>query len=158
MTKEYNKKQRVLLHIYNRGNRKQEICRELKDYIFLNNLIKYHFNNYFDLLCFSIMPNHYHLLAIQQGPIHVSTLMQKIGSRYTKYFNIKYGLSGHLFQGVYRCKIVNSYDQLQVVSKYIIKNPEEIHLPNTYPYLFYNDDLIQHYLLSFFREDDDLTL
>ncbi len=149
MTNEYRQKQEALLHIYNRGNRKQNICEDLKDYTFFYNAVRHFFQNSgFDLFCFCVMPNHYHILAKQQGSTHISNVMQKIGAGYTKYFNMKYGFSGHLFQGTYKCKIIDNNLQLKIVAKYITANPEKINLPCSYPYLFNNYPLIDYYLLS----------
>lgn len=150
MTQKYLKKTNALLHVYNRGNRKEEICRDEKDYIFLHNLAKHLLNSSgFDVLSFCVMPNHYHILCIQQGVIHISKVMQRLGSAYTKYFNKKYKLSGHLFQGTYKSKIITNEMQLKIVIKYIIDNPSDIGLPNNYPHLFLNQDLIDYYTLSF---------
>jgi putative transposase len=155
----YREKQRALLHIYNRGNRKQRICEDFEDYSFFYNSIRRFFqDDGFDLLCFCVMPNHYHILAKQQGPVHISRVMQRIGMGYTKYFNMKYGLSGHLFQGTYQYKIVGDTLQLKTVAKYIVDNPLKIDLPCNYPYLFNNQYLINYYLLSSSLEKDELAL
>jgi putative transposase len=141
-----------LLHIYNRGNRKQMICKDLKYYSFLYNLIKHSFRvGSFDLLSFCIMPNHYHILAQQQGPSNIGAVMQKIGCGYTKYFNIKHSLSGHLFQGTYKYKPVTNYYQLKIISTYIKENPQNINLPTRYPYFFTNKSLTDHHLLAFLK-------
>jgi len=151
MTEHYKRKSRALLHIYNRGNRRQHICLDLKDFALLHYLIKSCFtNSNYDLLTFCIMPNHFHILLKQQGNLHIGSVMQRLGSTYTKSFNMKYAVSGHLFQGTYKCKIINNRTQLETVSKYIIANPQEINLPLNYPYLFNNQTLLDYYLLSEF--------
>jgi putative transposase len=142
-------KRGALLHLYNRGNRKQPICEELDDYNFLYNIIKFSFREAgFDLLSFCIMPNHYHILARQRGNTDIGQVMQRIGCGYTKYFNTKYSVSGHLFQGTYKYKFVRDYAQLKIVSKYIEQNPLDIGLPTQRPYFFKNESLIYYYQLS----------
>ena len=147
------RKNKQILHIYNRGNRKELICHGKKDYIFLYNLINFHFiQNHFDLICFCIMPNHYHILAIQKGNVRIDKVMQKIGARYTKYFNSKYSLSGHLFQGNYKSKVVSNFIQFKIVSIYIMENPKKVGLRNEFPVLFFNPTLLDYYSLHFSEE------
>jgi len=150
MSEKEERKKKNLLHIYNRGNRKQNICEEFEDYAFLHNLIKDSFQkNHFDLLCFCIMPNHYHLLTQSKGPNSIGKVMQRIGLGYTKYFNMKYSLSGHLFQGTYQYKLVTDSLQLRVLSQYIKENLYDIGSPTKYPFFFTNQELIDYYFLTF---------
>jgi REP element-mobilizing transposase RayT len=146
--KRIKNKKNMILHVYNRGNRKEEICLDRKDYIFLYNLFSYHFQqNNFDLLSFCILPNHYHLLAVQKGNVDIAVPMQGIAARYTKYFNKKYGYCGHLFQGPYQCKTIHNIYQLQIASNYLNSN-----LPKTkrsYPYLYFNQTITHFYILNF---------
>jgi len=152
MPRKESLKEKNLLHIYNRGNRKQNICEELEDYSFLHNLIKTSFKkNHFDLLCFCIMPNHYHLLTQRRGSNSVGKVMQRIGMGYTKYFNMKYTLSGHLFQGTYQYKLVTEPSQLKVLSQYIKENLHRIGWPIKYPFFFTNQELIDYYFLVFLK-------
>ncbi len=77
-------------------------------------------------MCFALMPNHFHLLIREVGETGVSKYMQKVLNGYTKYFNIKYGQSGHLFQGPFRAVHVNKNEQLLYLSAYIHRNPSEL--------------------------------
>jgi len=117
-------------HIYNRGVEKHDIFRDDKDrFRFIHDL--YEFNNkdavlnnqyYFEInyggptsivkkrqrkllvniLCFCLMPNHYHLILQQLVDNGISTFMQKLGSGYVTGFNLKYKRIGPLFQGRYK--------------------------------------------------------
>lgn len=75
--------------------------------------------------------------------------MQRIGLGYTKYFNMKYSLSGHLFQGTYQYKLVTDALQLGVLSQYIKENLYDIGSPTKYPFFFTNQELIDYYFLTF---------
>lgn len=146
--KRIRRKKDLILHVYNRGNRKEEICLDKSDYMFLYNLFFYHLTlNSFDILTFCVMPNHYHLLLSQKGNVDLGVVMQRIGSRYTKYFNRKYNLSGHLFQGTYKYKNIISSDQLNIVSTYIENNLQKDR--KELPYFFVNNDLISLCYLAF---------
>lgn len=76
-----------------------------------------------DLVCFCLMPNHYHLLLRQRGDDGVSLFMQKIGTAYTMYFNEKYQRSGVLFQGKYKAIHVPRDRYFLPLSRYIHLNP-----------------------------------
>jgi len=71
------------------------------------------------ILCYCLMPNHFHLLLkeIQEGGI--SKFMQKLGTGYTNYFNLKHQETGRIFQGPYKAKLVNEEMYLKYLSVYI---------------------------------------
>lgn len=54
------------------------------------------------ILCFILMPNHYHLLINENIERGMSRFMQKLNSGYAQYFNKKYEREGTLFQGRYK--------------------------------------------------------
>lgn len=81
-------------------------------------------NNYsenIELICFALLPNHYHLL-IRQAKISLNKFMNSLGTRYAMYFNRKYKRKGVLFQDVYKAVLVESNDQLLHLSRYIHLN------------------------------------
>ncbi len=81
-----------------------------------------------ELMGFTLMPNHYHLIVreIVQGGI--SLYMQRMGNGYTGYFNIKYdrGGTGGIFQSRYRCVRIESDSQLVNIFSYVHTNPVEL--------------------------------
>lgn len=139
-----------ILHVYNRGNRKELIGHNLDDFDYFSKLINYQLNfNMFEILCLCIMPNHFHILTIQKGNVTIGSVMQKIGMVYTKYVNKKYGYCGHLFQSAYKYKTITHPDQFRIVYRYILKNPENAGLKTTKPWLEYNKFLADYYLINF---------
>lgn len=114
-----------ILHITVRGNRKSEIFKSVEDYCaYLENLqynIKY-YNNEFEIMSYCLMTNHIHL-EVQTKKIHIKNLMRRINTFYAKYFNNKYNYHGHLFQGRYGSRIIDSDKYLLEVSRYINLNP-----------------------------------
>lgn len=87
-------------------------------------------NRLVDILCFSLMSNHYHLLIKQVAENGISLFMHRLGTAYTNFFNIKYERGGSLFQGPYKIRLVNSERYLAYLSKYIHLNPLEIIEPD----------------------------
>lgn len=138
-----------IYHIYGRGNRRCKIGNELKDYDFLFDLTRSILNvRSYELLCFCLMPNHYHILVSQTGKETLSRAMHIICSAYTKYYNEKYGLTGHLFQGTYKRKWVIGDDAIILTYAYVINNPRKIaiNFPEGYPWIYRNDFLLEHTL------------
>ena len=78
------------------------------------------------LVNFCIMPNHYHLTLHALNDTGLSQYMHRVGNAYAKYFNTKYEKTGHVFQGSYKLKIIESDEQLLYTSAYIHKNPHEL--------------------------------
>lgn len=79
-----------------------------------------------DILCYSLMPNHFHLMLKQVADNGISLFMQRIGTAYTMYFNKKYERNGVLFQGSFKTRFVQNEQYLVYLSKYIHLNPVEL--------------------------------
>lgn len=71
------------------------------------------------ILCYCLMPNHFHLLLKEIRDGGISKFMQKLGTGYTNYFNIKYQEAGSLFQGGYKARVINNKNYLMYLSVYI---------------------------------------
>ena len=83
-------------------------------------------NRTIKLVCFCLMPNHFHLILQQIEDAGISNFMQRLGDAYTKYFNIKYERSGHLFGGVFQSRLIDQNEYLTYISAYIHLNPREL--------------------------------
>src|SRR3990172_8905565 len=76
------------------------------------------------LLAYVIMPNHFHLLIKPlEEPSLVSKFVSDVTNSYTRYFNLKNGRSGSLFQGKFKSKEISDEGSLLQVSRYIHLNP-----------------------------------
>ena len=64
-------------------------------------------NKLVDIICYCLMPNHFHLIMKQLIDKGIPKFMHKIGTSYTNYFNKKYSRSGVLFQGAYKIKYID---------------------------------------------------
>ncbi len=92
----------------------------------IKNINKLLAGRYIDLMAFSLMPNHFHLLIKQRTEQGISQYMQRLLNSYTKYFNTKYERSGHLFQGPFKAIHIQNRQQLLYLSAYIHRNAREI--------------------------------
>lgn len=76
-----------------------------------------------EILCYCLMPNHFHLLLKQIEKNGITTFLSKVTNSYTKYFNTKHKRVGPLFQGTFKAVRVEDDEQLVHVSRYIHLNP-----------------------------------
>ncbi|MEK7217612.1 MAG: transposase [Patescibacteria group bacterium] len=143
-------------HIYNRGVDKREVFLNSRDYErfafllaacndkspLLNSTFRYRgfasVEDFFkgreriklvDVLCFCLMPNHFHLLLKQVEKNGISRFLQKVSTGYTMYFNNKIERSGSLFQGVFKSVHVDKNEYLKYLITYIHVNPLELVYP-----------------------------
>lgn len=120
-----------IYHVFNQGNNKQSIFFEKENYDFFLSKMKKHVLPYSDIICYCLMPNHFHWLirpnrfAIQPSKSINPTklisindnienklrfqnkLNQQIGvllSSYTKAINKRFSRSGSLFRGKTKAK------------------------------------------------------
>lgn len=80
-------------------------------------------NKLIDIICFALMPNHFHLLVKQLTDNGVSTYLRRTTDSYVRYFNTKNERLGPLFQGVFKAGHISTDEQLIHVSRYIHLNP-----------------------------------
>lgn len=163
-------------HIYNRGANKANLFEEESDYIHALNLVKYYncidypirfskfkllhldqrseiwkrldvSKKFVDIVSFCLMPNHFHLLVMQKQDRGISKFMANFQNSYTKYFNIKYEHDGHLLQGQFKAKQIDSEELLLHLSRYIHLNPYSSHMvPDIDSLLEYKWSSMQEYL------------
>ncbi|OGN01260.1 MAG: hypothetical protein A3I26_02585 [Candidatus Yanofskybacteria bacterium RIFCSPLOWO2_02_FULL_43_10] len=140
-------------HFYNRGNSKQAIFLDSKDYdrfiklLFICNSRKnvsfrvdivekgidvWDFNREDPLVSICswvLMPNHFHLYIKALSNNGPALFMLKIGTAYAKYFNAKYNRTGSLFEGKFKSVHVENDMQARYLFSYIHLNPVKIIQP-----------------------------
>lgn len=72
-----------------------------------------------DVVAFSLMPNHIHLLLKQIEDGGITKFMQKLGGGYGNYFNKKYHRKGYVFQNAFTAVHIENDRQLKIVLNYI---------------------------------------
>ena len=82
-----------------------------------------------EILVFSLMPNHYHLLLRQKVKNGISRFMKKLNMGYAKYFNEKNRRSGALFEGRYKSIDVTNEMHFLWLPYYIHCNPLDLKFP-----------------------------
>ena len=131
----------AMYHIMSRGNRKQELFKNQIDYQYYLNILKLVKVDYpFSLSSYCLMKNHVHL-QIKTREIEIWKIMRQINLYYAKYFNKKYNLVGHVFQGRYKSKLIVDAAYDIGLSRYIHLNPVVAKLvssPEKYKWSSYN--------------------
>ncbi|MBI2427162.1 MAG: transposase [Candidatus Kerfeldbacteria bacterium] len=98
---------------------------------------------YVELVCFALMPNHFHLAVHELQEGGVTQYLHRLSTAYTKYVNTKYQRTGHTFEGTYQAVHVKSNEQLLYLSAYIHLNPREVSgwdgKEHIYPWSSYQD-------------------
>lgn len=115
-------------HVIARGNNRQKIFADDKDYkYFLERLKLYKERFKFVLFAYTLMPNHIHLL-LETGEVPLSRIMQALQFTYTQKFNRRHKKVGHLFQGRYKAILCQKESYLLELIRYIVLNPVRAHL------------------------------
>ena len=131
-------------HVISRGQRKNPIFFSPEDrrkyFQILNKLLV---ETDIDIYSYCLMTNHVHF-DIFRNEYPLQLFMKRLNTNYALYFNKKYRLVGHVFQGRYVSRIVLDDIYLMHLAKYIHLNPEKagiVKSPNEYKYSsakFYN--------------------
>jgi len=111
-------------HVYSRGSEKRVIFLDRADRErFLNRLKEYKEEHQVDIICYCLMPNHYHLLLKQKTHKPVSVFISRLNLSYAMYFNKRYDRVGPLFQSRFKAKNIDNDEYLIHLSRYIHLNP-----------------------------------
>ncbi len=76
-----------------------------------------------DILCYVIMPDHYHLLLTARRKNGITDFVRKSNISIAKYINIKKNRRGPLFESRFKSKHIDSNQYLSHLSVYIHLNP-----------------------------------
>ena len=80
-----------------------------------------------NIVSYSLMPNHYHLLLREITEGGITEFIRKLGTGYTAYNNIRRKELGKVFQGSYKARLIADDQYLQYIDVYIqVLNPMEL--------------------------------
>ncbi|MDF1498090.1 MAG: transposase [Patescibacteria group bacterium] len=128
----------VFYHVYNRGVDKRVVFEDENDYMrFTNKLLEFNKNNngeslFVDIICFCLMPNHFHLILRPIVENGITDFMRRVLTGYVMYFNGKYKRKGVLFETSYKSILIENEEYLKHLSRYIHLNPKEIAKSNNF--------------------------
>lgn len=111
-------------HVYNRGSEKRSIFQSERDYNkFLHRSRENAQKFSITILCYCLMPNHFHFLLQQTSEASIISFMNALQLGHAKFFNTKYERVGPLYQGRFKAKPITSDEYLLQLSAYIHRNP-----------------------------------
>lgn len=175
-------------HLFNRGLEKKDIFEGSRDYShFLQTMFYYQIQNpkprfsiyrqskvfpidpskkIVEIICYCLMPNHFHLLIKQLKDGGITEFMRKFILSYIRYRNTKYDHQGPLLNGPFRAVRMETDEQLLHLSRYIHLNPLVSLLVKDlkfYPWSSYSDyiglnsnpALAKEEILNFFKSSKD---
>lgn len=144
-------------HIYNRGAHKGELFKTPEDYrrfallMYLANsdqhfvmrdlFAKYYGQpmeavfdepveqNLVDVLAYTLMPNHVHLVLRQKSGDGITKYLKKLFVAYSMYFNLKHEHSGTLLQGRFKSKHIDTEEYFRYIFAYVHLNPLDVAQP-----------------------------
>lgn len=150
----------ILFHILNRGNNRQLIFKDERDYIYFINLLKkYKKELLFNLYHFCLMPNHTHFMIEPTTENSLSKIMMRLTLSYSLYFNKKYKGVGHVWQGRYKSSLIDKenyfiwcglYNELNPVRAGIVKHPKDWRWSS---FNFYGSDQVDPFINDLIDKD-----
>lgn len=110
-------------HVWQRGNNKDYIFQDrISKEFFINQLKEYNKKFDYNILAYVIMDNHYHLL-IQTFKDPIGEVMFNINNVTGKFIRDNLNRTGHVFQGRYNSKLVQTNEYFLWLIRYIHRNP-----------------------------------
>jgi putative transposase len=132
-------------HIIQRGNNRQAIFGDRPDYELLLGLVDEHARKQqVAIHAYVLMSNHFHLLATPETAEGIPQMMQAVGRRYVRNFNLRHARTGTLWEGRYKSNIIQAERYLLACMVYMDLNPVRAGMvgdPADYPWSSH-----QHYI------------
>lgn len=111
-------------HIIQRGNNRQAIFSANADYELLLGLIDEHARKQqVAVHAYVLMSNHFHLLATPETEEGIPQMMQAIGRRYVRNYNLRRQRTGTLWEGRYKSTLIQAERYLLACMVYMDLNP-----------------------------------
>jgi len=111
-------------HLVQRGNNREPCFYTEQDYATYLSCIKESAEvNGVAIHAYVLMTNHVHMLATPIGSGDISRMMQSLGRKYVRYFNLTYQRTGTLWEGRFKSSVVDSERYLLTLYRYIELNP-----------------------------------
>lgn len=131
----------VPYHVVQRGNNKNPIFFRDEDYYYFLNVLREAKAKHPCLIYgYCLMTNHFHLLIQPKEKDNISLLIKLLGSKYVRYVNKAYKRTGTLWEGRFRCSLIERELYFLAVLRYIEMNPVRagiVNSPELYPWSSY---------------------
>ena len=99
-----------------------------------------------DVLAYTLMPNHFHLVLKERAEGGVTQFMHKLTMAYAKHFNTKYQRVGSLFVRPFKAKHIDTDPYFMHIFWYVHLNPIELVTPRWKDRKIENDVKVQTFM------------
>jgi len=117
-------------HIYNRGNNKENLFKESRNYSYFHDLWMKHTARVADTYAYCLLPNHFHYCVFIKevsdvpNPIaYINKQFSNCFNAYSKAINKAYGRTGSLFQERFKRKELPEEEDVRRLICYVHTNP-----------------------------------
>lgn len=111
-------------HVILRGNNRQDIFINTPDRTFMLSVLAEEAKQQgVEVHAYVLMSNHIHLLLTPQRDQALPLMMQALGRRYVRHFNLCHGRTGTLWEGRYRSSLIQTERHLLACMVYLDLNP-----------------------------------
>ena len=136
-------------HVFCRGAGRMILFEDDADNLYFLDCLDKYKPATIDILAWCLMGNHVHLLF--RGDLDdISRYLQAVESQYARYYNLRTGHVGHVFQGRFGSQPISGDEQLRTVVRYIHENPVKAGLSVTcrYRWSSYDEYLGVPYIIN----------
>jgi len=74
------------------------------------------------ILAYCLMNNHYHIV-LQNNTLKMSEFFKQLNGQYARYYRIRYGGKGYVFQNRYKSPLIQDEGYLIITIAYVLQNP-----------------------------------
>ena len=157
-------------HVFNRGISSGDIFFSKDNYYYCLRLLKTYTARYsIRVIAYCLMPNHYHLLLLQEGEQLISQYIQTVFNAYVQGLNRRIKRKGPLFEGRFKHVLVDKEEYLIHLCRYIHLNPVKAKLVRRPEEWIFSDyhEWIDHskksskkelFIMEHFRNKDEYRL
>ena len=162
----------IVYHIFNRGNNKEDIFKEDKNYIYFLFLVKKYLLPITEIYAYCLLKNHFHLVVRIKDIEFIDNRYKErphlpfsnLFNSYTKAINKTYNRTGSLFQEHFKRKRIENDEYLMQVVAYVHLNQIKHGFSDdlNYPYSSYKaytsglpTNISCDYVISLFENKDN---
>lgn len=113
----------VPYHLTQRGNARQQVFFEDRDYLLYLDLLKHNCREeHLSIWAYCLMPNHIHIVAVPERNTSMAQAMGRTNADFARYHNLRKRACGHVWQARYHSTPLDS-SHLWRAMAYVERNP-----------------------------------
>src|SRR4029077_561578 len=110
-------------HVLNRGNRREAVFHKPADYdAFVNAMMDSQVRLAVDILGFSLMPNHFHIVIRTRAEGDLGRWVQWLLMAHARRYHRHHNTTGHVWEGRFKAFPIQDDDHLASVLRYVERN------------------------------------